>query len=78
MWGIVHVPVSKAFVKSTAGPPPVVVKADSMLVTVETAPDVMEERIDAATATVAVVCGVWYVAPLSSGEQPRKSGMLTL
>lgn len=82
--GVVHDPFSSKPPANVAmGPPPVVVKAGTISVTVDTVPRVNELMVVAPVVGCAVVRPAILVlvldgAVVSRGEHPRKSGMLTL
>ena len=76
-----QVPVSSGLpVKVAMGPPPSVVTAGSTFERVDTTREVGEDTIEAEEAPeeVVEVSPDWYENVLDRGEQPRKSGMLTL
>jgi len=61
------------------GPPPVVVKAEMTLVTVETVAKLNVLNAVAVGATIGTVLAGTVSAEVDDrGEQPKKSGMLTL
>ena len=79
MYGEVHEPVIIARpVKSATGPPLVATKADAMRVTIEVR-DIVVPRPPVRVVGAGVdEAGAWYDKLVLSGEQPMKSGMLTL
>ena len=79
MYGEVHEPVMIALpVNSASGPPLVATKADAIRVTIEVKEFVVPGPPVSVVAAGVVEASAWYDKVVLSGEQPMKSGMLTL